>query len=156
MTDPFSKVAQHKFTVNNKKFISNAWPVRSKAFKNLPIIGGTFAVPISIIYGSGGENMQEAMAMATELFFQKLADPEADQLVELILEDVFIQKNGGVVPLDLDNDFDDLDELLQVLAEVLKQHYGKLISGKGSRSLFGVMVPLAEVVAPKPDQASPA
>lgn len=143
----FEKVSQHEFVINNKKFISNNWPVRSKAFKNLPIIGRQFAVPLSVIAGSGGENMQEALAMAAEIFFQKLAEPESDQLVEMILEDVFIRKNGGVVPLDLDSDFDDIDELLQVLAEVLKQHYGKLVSGKGSRSLMGIMIPLTEQVA---------
>ena len=144
MTTPFK--AQHEFTINNKKFISNHWPTRSKAFKNLPIIGSTFAVPISVFVGSGGENLAEVTAMAAELFFQKLQEPEAQQLIDIILEDVHIRTpEGGFTKVDADLHLDDIDELLQLLAEVLKQHYGKLVMGKGSRNLFSIMVPVTQV-----------
>lgn len=130
---------ERKFTINNKQFLSYVWPVRSRAFKFLPIIGNAFVVPISFLDGT-----TEGIASAATMFFENLRQPENEQLIDIILDGVHIKKNGGYVPLDLDSDFDDIDEMFQVAAEILQQNYGKLLSGKGSRSLLGVLVPLTE------------
>lgn len=142
VNNPFASQAEHTFTIGNKTIISKVWPTRSKAFKNLPLIGGVFAVPVAVLAGSGGNDMQNALAMASELFFQKLAEPETQQLVDVVLADVYIKLNGGVIPLNVDEHLDDIDELFQVMACVLNQHYGKLVKGKGSKQLLEVLLPL--------------
>lgn len=144
-TRQMNMTPDHKFTIGQKQFLSKTWPVRSKTFKNLPTVGSVFVVPISVLMGSGGENLKEAVAMAAELLFQKLSDPEVEQLLDLLLEEVFIKHDGGWVQVNADEHFEDIDELLQCLGEVLKQHYGKLVTGKGSRNLFGVLVPLTQM-----------
>lgn len=142
--NPFASHAQQTFVIGGKTILSTVWPTRSKAFKNLPLIGGVFAVPIAVLAGSGGTDMQNALAMASELFFQKLADPETSRLIDIVLEDVYIKLNGGVVPLDVDEHLEDIDELFQVMACVLNQHYGKLVKGKGSKQLLEVLLPLGQ------------
>lgn len=139
--NPFSSQAEVTFNIAGKTILSKVWPTRSKAFANLPIIGSVFAVPLAVLAGSGG-NTQEALPMAAELFFQKLQEPETQQLIDIVLQDVYIKLNGGVVPLNVDEHLDDIDQLFQVLAAVLNQHYGKLVSGKGSKQLLEVLLPL--------------
>ena len=140
--NPFASQAEQTFIIGKKTFISKVWPTRSKAFKNLPLIGGVFAVPIAVLAGSGGTDMQNALAMASELFFQKLAEPETQHLVDIVLQDVYIKQNGGFTAINVDEHLEDIDELFQLMANVLNQHYGKLVKGKGSKQLLEVLLPL--------------
>lgn len=131
------------FNVGTKAFISPAWPPMSKAAKNLPKIGKAFAVPLSFLFSASDEGkLSDAIPQAVFMLFEQLEEQDISELFSLILQDVYCKTTDK--PVDLDQDFDSLDELLQLLASVLKQHYGCLIEGKGFRGLFQVMVPLSQ------------
>jgi|JI7StandDraft_1071085.scaffolds.fasta_scaffold00100_15 hypothetical protein len=142
---------EERFSVAGKNFISKKWPTRSKAFRNLPIIGKHFAVPISMIMASRSEDeLQEKIPTALYMLFEQLEDSDSTVLIDTILEDVTINDiaNGlGYRKLDVDNDIDDIADLLDLLALVLRQQYGKLIEGKSFGNLLQVMIPLAQATA---------
>lgn len=131
------------FNVGGKAFISASWSPM-KAAKNLPKIGKAFAVPISFLI-AGGENIQSAIPQAMFMLFEQLEEQDLSQLFELILQDIWCKATDRA--LNIDNDLENIDELLQLAANVLKQHYGCMIEGKGFMSLFQVMVPLHQLSA---------
>jgi hypothetical protein len=113
-----------------------------KAAKNLPKIGKAFAVPISFLI-AGGENIQSAIPTAMMMLFEQLEEQDITELFSLILSDIWCKSTDKA--LDIDADLENIDELLQLTANVLKQHYGALINGKGFTNLFQVMVPLHQM-----------
>lgn len=137
---------QEFFTVGEKTFISPSWPPLSKAAKNLPIIGKSFFVPISFLLSAGESgDLSQALSQALFLLFEQLEEEDVSKLFNLILDDVWCKNTDKKV--NLDEDFNDLDELLTLVAMVLKQHYGSLVSGKGLSSLMQTIVPLHQATA---------
>jgi hypothetical protein len=129
------------FNVGGKAYISMSWSPM-KAAKNLPKIGKAFAVPISFLI-AGGENIQSAIPTAMMMLFEQLEEQDITELFSLILADIWCKSTDKA--LDIDADLENIDELLQLTANVLKQHYGALINGKGFTNLFQVMVPLHQM-----------
>jgi hypothetical protein len=140
------KIPEVKFVIGDKTFLSKAWPTKTKAFKNLPTIGKAFAVPISFLFSSGGnpDNLGQAIPQAMYMLFEQLEEQDISKLLDIILEEVYVM-DPAPRAVNVDNDLDDLGDLLELLAKVLHQHYGKLVSGKGLRNLFSMLVPMAEV-----------
>lgn len=131
------------FSIGDKTFISPSWPPLSKAAKNLPIIGKSFAVPISFLMSAGVDgDLGSAIPQALFMLFEQLEEEDISKLFNIVLEDVWCKTTDKKV--NLDDDFNNLDELLTLVSLVLKQHYGCLMSGKGFQSLFQMMVPLAQ------------
>lgn len=125
---------------NLKVFISNGWsPLRSA--KKLPTIGKCFATPISFLFGANDNNLQEVIPQALYMLFEQLEENDISTLFNSILEDVWVD---GTRKVDIDSDLDNLDELLTLVASVLKQHYGCLIEGKGFLNLFQMIMPLSK------------
>jgi hypothetical protein len=140
------RLPEIKFVIGDKTFLSKAWPTKTKAFKNLPTIGKAFAVPISFLFSSGGsqEALSQAIPQAMYMLFEQLEEQDINKLLDIILEEVYVMDPAPRL-VDVDNDLQDLGDLLELLAKVLQQHYGKLVSGKGLRNLFSILVPMAEM-----------
>ncbi len=133
-----------QFQVGNKTYFSPSWPPLTKTAKNLPVIGKAFAVPISFLMSAGADgDLSQALPQAMFMLFEQLEEQDISKLFNIILEDVFCKQTDKRV--DLDNDFENLDELLTLVAMVLKQHYGSLIEGKGFSQLISTMVPLNQL-----------
>lgn len=132
---------KENFNVGGKTYISQSWSPL-KAAKNLPRIGKAFAVPISVLV-SAGEDYQSAIPQALFMLFEQLEEQDISQLFELILQDVWCKSTDK--QLNIETDLVNLDELLSLASNVLQQHYGCLIGGKGFTSLFQVMVPLNQM-----------
>lgn len=128
------------FNVGGKAYISMSWSPL-KAAKHLPKIGKAFAVPISFLM-SNGENVSSAIPQALFMLFEQLEEQDITELFNIILQDVWCKTTDKA--LNIETDLTDLDELLQLAALVLKQHYGSLVSGKGFSGLFQMMVPLSQ------------
>lgn len=143
MTTQLSKSTQEKFVIGEGKtsrtFQSNGWSPL-KAAKHLPKIGKQFATPISFLFGANEENFGSLIPQALYMLFEQMEENDIEELFTTILHDVWAENGTRLV--DLDNDFYNLDELLSLVALVLKQHYGCLIEGKGFIGLFQTMVPL--------------
>lgn len=148
MTAKLSNTTQEKFVVGagkeSRTFISNGWSPL-KAAKNLPSIGKCFATPISMLIGAGDEDgFKEAIPQALYMLFEQLEENDIEELFTTILQNVYT--DNGTRIIDIETDLYNLDELLELVSKVLKQHYGCLISGKGFTSLFQMMVPLNRLV----------
>ena len=148
MTNQLSKSTTEKFVIGEgekaRTFISNGWSPL-KAAKNLPPIGKAFATPISFLFGANEDTVQQAIPQALYMLFEQMEESDVEQLLSMILQTVYAE--NGTRTVDLDKDFYNLDELLTLVALVLKQHYGCLIQGNGFTSLFQVMVPLTRLQA---------
>lgn len=130
------------FIVGNKTYKSPSWSPL-KAAKNLPMIGKAFAVPISFLVSAGEAGLSEALPNAMYMLFEQLEEQDVGVLFQLILADIWCKTTDK--QLNIETDLDSLDELLLLAAQVLKQHYGCLIEGKGFLSLFQIMVPLHQM-----------
>lgn len=134
-----------RISINGTTYISKAWPTRSKAFKNFPIIGKAFAVPISFLFNAGSTgDVSGAISQALYMLFEQLEQNDSDKLLDTILADVFIIKDGGVQALDIDAHIPDIEDLFALVAEVLNQHYGKLIKGKAFGNLINILIPMSQ------------
>jgi hypothetical protein len=133
------------FLIGKNSFISPSWSPL-KAAKKLPPIGKSFAVPISFIFSAAQSgDYSSAIPQAMYMLFEQLEEQDISNLFKTILEDVWCKESNRAV--NLDEDLDNLDELLTLVASVLNQHYGCLIAGKGFMALFQVMVPLHQLQA---------
>jgi len=131
---------QIQINLSGKVLKSNKWGI-FKAAENLPTIGKTFAVPVSFIYSAMEEsNLKEAIPQAIYMLFEQLEEQDIKELFKIILDDV--HADNGSRKIDIERDFEDLDELLEVAAKVLEQQYGGMIKGKGFQSLFKMLMPL--------------
>lgn len=143
MTAKLSNTTQEKFVIGSGKesrtFISDGWSPL-KAAKNLPSIGKCFAMPISMLIGGDEDDFKSAIPQALYMLFEQLEENDISELFQLILSVVYAENGTRLV--DIETDLHNLDELLELVALTLKQHYGCLISGKGFTSLFQMMVPL--------------
>ena len=140
MTQQFAR-KKEEFNVGGKVYTSLSWSPL-KAAKNLPKVGNAFAVPISFLF-SNAEDPQSAIPQALMMLFSQLEEQDITELFNLILADVWCKTTDK--QLNIDADLDNLDELLQLGAAVLTQHYGCLMSGEGFKSLFKVMLPLNQM-----------
>lgn len=131
------------FNVGGKAYISMSWSPL-KAAKHLPKIGKAFAVPISFLM-SNGENVSSAIPQALFMLFEQLEEQDITELFNIILQDIWCKTTDKA--LNIETDLTDLDELLQLAALVLKQHYGSLVSGEGFAALLQMLVPLNQVTA---------
>lgn len=133
------------FTIGDTQFISYGWSPLKQAARNLPTIGKAFAVPISfMISASQSGNFADAIPQAMYMLFEQLEEQDIEKLFATILQDVINKKTDK--PVDMDEDFNNIDDLLLLVGSVLKQHYGCLIEGKGFGGLMSVMVPLSKAV----------
>jgi hypothetical protein len=131
---------QIKINIGGKVFHSNKWNI-FKAADNLPKVGKTFAVPVSFIYSAMEEsNLKEAIPQAIYMLFEQLEEQDIKSLFEVILDDV--HADNGSRKVDIENDFVDLDQVLELTAAVLEQQYGGMLKGKGFSSLFKMLMPL--------------
>lgn len=130
------------FSINGKVFRSNSWSPLTAA-KKLPKIGSSFVVPISFLF-SNPEDPQSVIPQALMMLFSQLEEQDLSELFGFILSDVWNMSTDK--KLNIDVDLDNLDELLELAALVLTQHYGVLIKGKGIAAIFRVMLPLHQVV----------
>jgi hypothetical protein len=146
MTTQLSKSTQEKFVIGEGKtsrtFLSDGWSPLLAA-KNLPKIGKTFATPISFLFSATEENFGTLIPQALYLLFEEMEQGDIEALFNLILSKVWA--DNGTRLVDLDNDFANLDELLSLVALVLKQHYGCLTSGKAFASLLETLVPVSRM-----------
>lgn len=141
MTQTFNTRKSEDFAIGGKVYKSLSWsPLKSA--KNLPKIGNAFAVPISFLF-SNAEDPQSAIPQALMMLFSQLEEQDISELFNIILSDVWCKTTDK--KLDIESDLENLDELLQLGASVLTQHYGCLISGKGFRQLFQVMLPINQL-----------
>ena len=142
---PFNSNSE-TFTFNSKSFISQAWSPM-KAAKRLPSIGKAFAVPISFLVAAGSsgnpDDLKDAIPQAIFMLFDQLEEQDCEQLFKLILTDVWNKTDNRQI--NLEEDLANIDQLLELLASVLNQHYGCLMTGKGFMSLFQTLVPLARL-----------
>lgn len=141
---------EEKFYVGGNTFISPKWPTRTKAFKNLGIVGKYFAVPISFLFSKEEADLESKIPQALFMLFDQLSESDAGVLIDLILSDVRIDdtaRSRGVRPVNADTDLEDISDLIELIALVLKQQYGKLVSGKSFTSLMQVMIPLHQVAS---------
>ena len=141
MTQIFNTRKSEDFAIGGKVYKSLSWsPLKSA--KNLPKIGNAFAVPISFLF-SNAEDPQSAIPQALMMLFSQLEEQDISELFNIILSDVWCKTTDK--KLDIESDLENLDELLQLAASVLTQHYGCLMSGEGFKSLFKVMLPLNQM-----------
>ena len=126
------------FSINGKVFRSNSWSPLTAA-KKLPKIGSSFVVPISFLF-SNPEDPQSVIPQALMMLFSQLEEQDLSELFNIIFGDVWNMTTDK--KLNMDTDLDNLDELLQLGAMVLNQHFGCLIGGKGVIDLFKVLLPL--------------
>ena len=141
MTQTFNTRKSEDFAIGGKVYKSLSWSPLTAA-KKLPSIGKATIVPISFLL-SNGENPQEALPQAMFMLFEQLEEQDLTILFNNILSDVWCKTTDK--KLDIETDLDNLDELLQLVAAVLNQHYGVLISGKGCSQLFKVMLPISQL-----------
>lgn len=132
-------------TINGTEYLITHWSP-SKNFKNLPIIGKYFAVPVATVIGSiaqGGGNFSEALPTAFLYLFDKMEEEDITKLFTVILDGVYV--NGGT-QVNLDKHFDGkLDELIELLAEVLKLNYECFFKKDGFASLQKLLQKLGMV-----------
>jgi hypothetical protein len=136
---------QIKIHVNKKVLLSNKWGLFTQ-MQYLPKLGKLLAVPLGFIIGasSSGDDTQLQNAIPSALFmlFQEMEDENHRDLIEGLLHDVHAE--NGSRKVNIDTDFEDLDEFFIVLSKVIEQQYGSLISGNGARGLFGLLLPLQQ------------
>ena len=146
MTNQLTKSITETFVIGEgnkaRKFISHGWSPL-KAAKNLPPIGKAFATPISFLFGANEDTMQQAIPQALFMLFEQMEESDVEELFSMILQTVYAENGTRLV--DMNTDFYNIDELLTLLALVLKQHYGCLMGGNGFTSLFQIMVPLTRL-----------
>lgn len=142
MTQNFNSRKSEDFQVGGKVYKSLSWSPLTAA-KKLPKIGQVFAVPISFLF-SNAEDPASAIPQALMMLFSQLEEQDVSELFNIILTDVWCKTTDK--PINIETDLDNLDELLQLGAMVLTQHYGALISGNGMRQLFKVLLPVHQMV----------
>lgn len=144
MTSFAGNIKQEKFTVGDKNYLLQSWGV-IKAIKHFPTIGKAFAVPLSFLYSSMGdeEALREAIPHAFYMLFEQLEAQDVMELFNLILSGVTFEGQQ----VDIDKHLGNIDELFQLAAKSLELNYGCLMSGKGFKNLLGVMVPMHQMTA---------
>ena len=138
---------QIKILVNNKVFISNKWTLFTQ-MQYLPKLGKVLAVPLGFIVGAasdGESNLKDAIPSALFMLFEQLEDNDQMDLFQGLLQSVY--KNNGTEKVNLESDFEDLDELFVVLAKVIEQNYGSLLMGKGKAALMKLLIPLNQAAS---------
>lgn len=138
-------IKQEKVLVGDKTYTIQSWGVM-KAGRNFPQIGKAFAVPLSFLMSSMGDEvaLREAIPQAFYMLFEQLEQQDVMQLFQLITSDVYVDNN---IKLDIDQHLSSLDELFELSAKCLEMNYGSLIKGKGFNALLGVMVPMHQMTA---------
>lgn len=133
---------QESVVIGDKRFLITSWSV-TECIKNLPKIGNAFAVPFSVLMGTLGDTdkLQEAIPIAFMQLFSQMEEQDSTELFKLIIKDASIEGR----PADLNADFGDLDELLQVASKCLEINYGCLLKGEGFKNLFGIMSGMTKV-----------
>lgn len=138
------------FVIGEKKrvFQSVKWNVFQSA-TNLPKIGKVSALPISFLFSAGGttedqvsSNLSDAIPKALYMLFEQLEEQNPIPLFEMILQSVYT--DNGTRKVDVEKDFDDIGELVELVGLVLEQQYSSLLKGGALQRLFGAMVPLAQ------------
>lgn len=137
-------IKQEKVQINGKTFTIQSWSV-IQAGRNLPTIGKAFAVPLSFLISSMGdeEALRAGIPQAFYMLFEQLEQQDVMELFKLITSGVSYEMQM----LDIDAHLESLDELFQLAAQCLKINYGSLIEGKGFKDLLGVMVPMHQMTA---------
>ena len=139
-------IKQEKVSINGKTFTIQSWSVM-QAGRNFPTIGKAFAVPLSFLMGSMGDEaaLRDAIPQAFYMLFDQLEQKnDVMELFKLITSGVTTEEHQ---PLDIDSHLESLDELFQLAAKCLHINYGSLIEGKGFKDLLGVMVPMHQMTA---------
>ena len=134
---------------SQKVFVSEKWTIFQSA-SNLPKIGKTFALPVSFLFSAANadgdtEGLQEAIPKALYMLFEQLEEQNIISVFQMILKSVYIENGTRLV--NIEDDFDDLADLIELVAKVLQQQYGALLKGKGLPALFQSIVPLAQTSA---------
>jgi len=138
------------FVIGEKKrvFQSVKWTV-FQAAANLPKIGKVFALPVSFLFSAGGStedqvssNLSEAIPKALYMLFEQLEEQNPIPLFEMILQSVYTE--NGTRKVDVEKDFEDIGELVELVGLVLEQQYSSLLKGGALQRLFGVMAPLSQ------------
>lgn len=137
-------IKQEKIVLDGRPFLLQTWGVM-KAMKHFPTIGKAFAVPLSFLYSSMGDEaaLREAIPQAFFMLFEQLEEQDVMELFSLILSGVTFENRA----LDIDKDLKSIDELFQLAAKALEANYGCLMNGQGFKSLLGVMIPMQQMTA---------
>lgn len=132
-------------TKKNKRLVTiNKWST-TEQMQYLPTFGMLFAPIIekfaNILFSAGGvnqapQNFDEDSALVSNIlsqnsvfmFFQFLS---ADGNIEQIFNNILLKNVSVGGKQATMNTFDDIEDLLIVITEVLKYNYGKLLEGKG-------------------------
>tara|TARA_R110000782_G_scaffold135938_1_gene228322 strand:- start:329 stop:793 length:465 start_codon:yes stop_codon:yes gene_type:complete len=144
MTGFAGNIKQEKVTVGDKNYLIQSWNV-IKAIQHFPTIGKAFAVPLSFLYSSMGDEqaLRDAIPQAFFMLFEQLEQQDVMELFNLILSGVSHEGQ----PLNIDTHLANIDELFQLAAKALEINYGCLMNGKGFKNLLGVMVPMHQMTA---------
>lgn len=106
----------------------NKWPTSSQ-IRKLSKIGKTLAVPffqVGMKAAISEEELANALPEALYMLFQQLEDEDSIEFFSDCLEGVWLSDREASI-----DDFEDFDDLLQVVAEVLVLNFGKTLEGKG-------------------------
>lgn len=142
-----SHKSQENFIIgeSKKRFQSNKWNVFTAA-ATLPKVGKVFAVPVSFLFSAKEESaLSEAIPQAFYMLFEQLEEHDTTELFQVILQDVWVENGTRLV--DIGKDFDDIADLLELVAKVLKQQYGAMLKGKSILELFQTIVPVSQASA---------
>ena len=134
---------------SNKKFLINRWGTREQ-IKNMPKIGSVFAVPVAHAMQAGLVFSKDSLSELTsdqynivptalQMLFNQLEDEGVEELFTLLLSGVKYKTDS--VTLDT---FEDIAELLEVVAKVLEVNYKSLFTGKGLLDSLQTLVPMTQ------------
>lgn len=125
--------------IGEKEFLIEHWSP-TKAMKNLPKVGKYFAVPLATVVGSlgtGGSNLSEALPTACVYLFDQMEEEDIMKFFNMLLEDVYFEGKNGI---DIDTVFaNDVSEMFEVVAAVLKANYGCFFKKAGFASLQNLL-----------------
>ena len=125
---------------DGSKIIINKWKT-TQQISMLPSITKTLGVPFFMVATGAGseEELMEALPKALYLLCEQMEEEDPTTFFNKLFTNVRFQDQ----PVDIDQHFDDFDDVLVIAAEVLKLNFGKLLSGKGFTAFRQVAVPLA-------------
>lgn len=130
-------IKQDKISTSKETYIINKWR-NTYSLSKIPYFGKVIGVPFAKFasIGEDGANIEEALPEALLILFMSLEEEGMVDVASKILDGVYSVKTNQQV--DIDKDFDDISEILELCVLALKYQYSSLmnfLSGKGLAGL---------------------
>lgn len=134
--------------IEDKKvsFIMDKWSP-TKVITKLPVIGGYFGVPFSMMFSKQEEDEGAISGIAAGLImlFQTMEERPFIEFLKMVTEGCYC--GNKEVSSNLDSIFeDDASAMLELAALILEEHY-KCFFKKGSGKLMGMLGPMSQLAA---------